>query len=59
MFCYLADKNKKMIDPKVIELNDNSEAEDLDYIPPSPVSEKTPHTISEVDKRLVSYGSLQ
>lgn len=61
MFCYLAEEKKDMIDPKVIELNDNSETdEDLDYIPPSPISEKSPPTMSEVEKRLVFlvYGSL-
>uniref|UniRef100_A0A8C6L9U3 RecQ-like DNA helicase BLM n=1 Tax=Nothobranchius furzeri TaxID=105023 RepID=A0A8C6L9U3_NOTFU len=44
----------KWLDPKVIELNDDSEPEDdLDYIPPSPVSDETSYTVSAVDTRLV------
>ncbi|XP_034541573.1 Bloom syndrome protein homolog isoform X2 [Notolabrus celidotus] len=46
------DIKKKMIDPKVIELGDNSEPEDeLDYIPPSPVSDEISYTSSALDKR--------
>ncbi|XP_071355526.1 recQ-like DNA helicase BLM isoform X2 [Trachinotus anak] len=47
------DSKKKMIDPKVIELDDNSEPEDgdLDYIPPSPVPDVISYTSSVLDTR--------
>uniref|UniRef100_A0A1A8JGA9 RecQ-like DNA helicase BLM n=2 Tax=Nothobranchius kuhntae TaxID=321403 RepID=A0A1A8JGA9_NOTKU len=51
-------EKKKWLDPKVIELNDDSEPEDdLDYIPPSPVSDETSYTVSAVDTRIKSEDS--
>ncbi|KAM7003430.1 recQ-like DNA helicase BLM [Tautogolabrus adspersus] len=39
------DEKKNFIDPRVIELNDNSESEDeLDYIPPSPIPDENSYT---------------
>lgn len=56
MFHYLSDEKKNWVDPNVIELKDNSEPEDdLDYIPPSPIPEKMPYIISQVDKRFVFF----
>lgn len=51
-----SDNKKKWIDPKVIELNDNSEDEpedDFDYIPPSPVPDEISFKTSTVERRLV------
>uniref|UniRef100_A0A1A7XSC7 RecQ-like DNA helicase BLM n=2 Tax=Iconisemion striatum TaxID=60296 RepID=A0A1A7XSC7_9TELE len=49
---------KKWLDPKVIELNDDSEPEgDLDYIPPSPVPDETSDTVSTLEPRLQSGDS--
>lgn len=48
------DNKKKFIDPKVIELDDNSEPEDdLDCIPPSPVPEAVSFTSSVLETRSV------
>ncbi|XP_040895146.1 Bloom syndrome protein homolog isoform X2 [Toxotes jaculatrix] len=46
------DNKKKLIDPKVIELDDNSEPEDdLDYIPPSPIPDEISYTTSVLETR--------
>ncbi|KAM7396702.1 hypothetical protein PAMP_019725 [Pampus punctatissimus] len=46
------DNKKKWIDPKTIELNDNSEFEDdLDCIPPSPIPDEISYTNSSVETR--------
>ncbi|XP_039989571.1 Bloom syndrome protein homolog isoform X2 [Xiphias gladius] len=46
------DDKKKFIDPKVIELDDNSEPEDgLDYIPPSPIPDVICYTTSTSETR--------
>ncbi|XP_029378867.1 Bloom syndrome protein homolog isoform X2 [Echeneis naucrates] len=45
--------NKKCVDPKVIELDDNSID---DYIPPSPVPEVTSYTTSVLETRSNSAG---
>ncbi|KAM7414553.1 hypothetical protein PAMA_019392 [Pampus argenteus] len=46
------DDKKKWIDPKTIELNDNSEFEDeLDCIPPSPIPDEISYTNSSVETR--------
>lgn len=52
-FCLLVDK-KKLIDPKVIEVGDQSEPEDdLDYIPPSPIPDVISNTTSILETRSV------
>lgn len=44
------DDKKKWVDPKVIQLNDNSEPEDdLDYIPPSPIRDQISYTTSALE----------
>ncbi|XP_054475799.1 recQ-like DNA helicase BLM isoform X2 [Anoplopoma fimbria] len=46
------DDMKKWIDPKVIQLDDNSEPEDdLDYIPPSPIPDEISYTTSALETR--------
>lgn len=46
------DEKKKWIDPKVIELDNNSEPEDdLDYIPPSPIPDEISYTTSTLKIR--------
>ncbi|XP_047204676.1 Bloom syndrome protein homolog isoform X2 [Girardinichthys multiradiatus] len=53
------DEKGKWIDPKVIELNDNSEPEeDIDYIPPSPPPDETSYMPSTTETRTLS-GSVQ
>ncbi|XP_024138132.1 Bloom syndrome protein homolog isoform X2 [Oryzias melastigma] len=45
-------ESKKWIDPKVIELQDNSEPEvDFDCIPPSPGTDETSYTLSSLQTR--------
>ncbi|CAJ1056741.1 Bloom syndrome protein homolog isoform X1 [Xyrichtys novacula] len=49
---------KTLIDPKVIELEDDSELEDeLDYIPPSPISDEVSYTTSTQNKRSKSVDA--
>ncbi|XP_041853170.1 Bloom syndrome protein homolog isoform X2 [Melanotaenia boesemani] len=49
------DGNKKMIDPKVIQLNDTSESEDdFDFIPPSPAPDEISYPAPAVEKRTES-----
>ncbi|XP_068578499.1 recQ-like DNA helicase BLM isoform X2 [Cebidichthys violaceus] len=44
--------DKKWINPKVIQLDDNSEPEDdLDYIPPSPIPDEISNTTSALETR--------
>lgn len=51
------DEKKKWIDPKVIELDINSEPEDdLDYIPPSPIPDEISYTTSTLKIRS-AFGS--
>ncbi|XP_037834201.1 Bloom syndrome protein homolog isoform X2 [Kryptolebias marmoratus] len=51
-------EKKKRIDPKVIELNDNSEPEDDLYcIPPSPIPVEKHYISSEGDKKIKSGDS--
>ncbi|GLD58689.1 Bloom syndrome protein isoform X1 [Lates japonicus] len=46
------DDKKKLIDPKVIEVDDQSEPEDdLDYIPPSPIPDVISNTTSVLETR--------
>lgn len=46
------DEKNKFIDPKVIQLYDNSEPEDdLDYIPPSPIPDEVSYTSTALGKR--------
>ncbi|XP_051237812.1 recQ-like DNA helicase BLM isoform X1 [Dicentrarchus labrax] len=53
-----ADNKKKFIDPKIIELDDNSEPEDdLDYIPPSPIPDEMSYTTSVLETRSKSTGA--
>ncbi|XP_044048027.1 Bloom syndrome protein homolog isoform X2 [Siniperca chuatsi] len=48
----MRDDNKTWIDPKVIELDGNSEPEDdLDYIPPSPIPDEISYTTSALTMR--------
>ncbi|XP_039664249.1 Bloom syndrome protein homolog isoform X2 [Perca fluviatilis] len=52
------DDKKKWIDPKVIQLEDNSEPEDdLDYIPPSPIPDEICYTTSALETRLKSVDA--
>ncbi|XP_018519910.1 recQ-like DNA helicase BLM isoform X1 [Lates calcarifer] len=49
---------KKLIDPKVIEVGDQSEPEDdLDYIPPSPIPDVISNTTSILETRSKSAGT--
>ncbi|XP_037622400.1 Bloom syndrome protein homolog isoform X1 [Sebastes umbrosus] len=46
------DNKNKWIDPKVVQLEDNSEPEDdLDYIPPSPIPDEISYTTSARETR--------
>ncbi|XP_031138787.1 Bloom syndrome protein homolog isoform X2 [Sander lucioperca] len=52
------DDKKKWIDPKVIQLEDNSEPEDdLDYIPPSPIPDDISYTTSALKTRSKSVDA--
>ncbi|XP_028440718.1 Bloom syndrome protein homolog isoform X3 [Perca flavescens] len=52
------DDKKKWIDPKVIQLEDNSEPEDdLDYIPPSLIPDDICYTTSALETRLKSVDA--
>ncbi|KAM4553529.1 recQ-like DNA helicase BLM [Fundulus diaphanus] len=48
----------KWVDPKVIDLNDSSEPEEDDYIPPSPPPDATSYTTSAAETRTQS-GKVQ
>ncbi|KAM6925839.1 recQ-like DNA helicase BLM isoform 2-T2 [Lycodopsis pacificus] len=48
----MTDDKKKWINPKVMQLDDNSELEDdLDYIPPSPIPDEISNTTSALETR--------
>ncbi|XP_074533157.1 recQ-like DNA helicase BLM [Halichoeres trimaculatus] len=50
-----SESKKTGVDPKVIQIDDNSEQEDdLDYIPPSPISDEISHISSAQDRGLKS-----
>ncbi|XP_056272456.1 recQ-like DNA helicase BLM isoform X2 [Pseudoliparis swirei] len=52
------DNKKKLIDSKIIKLDDNSEPEDdLDYIPPSPIPDEMAYTTSLLETRSKSADS--
>lgn len=54
----MADDKKKVIDPKVIDLDDNSEPEEeLDCIPPSPIPDEISYNTSAVQKRSKSASA--
>lgn len=51
-YFFCPSESKKWIDPKVIELQDNSEPEvDFDCIPPSPGTDETSYTLSSLQTR--------
>ena len=58
--CYVFLETKSLwIESKVIELDDNSEHEDdLDFIPPSPVSEQMPSALSTRFVHLIKCLSI-